>query len=466
MPPPQVLSHWISTLKRNKYAFIPGADFKTILLHLGCSPAELAPEHLKETFANLAVNPAMDYKFAEEAAVHITDLTTPPTRLPIQPFILYEDDMKHPDKIEGKPRQYTERPSSYINGAFLRAYARFNFLLGGDAASCLPEWDADSPAMVVKQWPARTVRRAADGVGEPSPEGVHQDGCEIAMITFVGRDNVMKGTGRNRVWSLDQPLGNHTDEHNTTNLAPGRLKGRQSRRRRDDGSPCDAKRLRLWVAEALLLQHSRPPRPPSRRRRVRPERSCAPQRVPQHARNRAHVLREAGNHRWDVELRLAHGPRRPREHVRAPERAKSELRAARKGAAKAQTARLEPVVLHASLTAILGWRAFRVAPFEPVLLSPSRFECFCNALLVYLVLHSECNKQFFHYVIIYPEERAWEKRGLETFENCCQTSAPRVEACDAKRAVWGKTGATRSSVASMRRYPSLLSPLSPREATG
>ena len=43
--------------------------------------------------------------------------------------------------------------------------------------------------------------------GEPGPEGVHQDLCELTVILLVSRKNITKSSAGNRIWSLDQASG-------------------------------------------------------------------------------------------------------------------------------------------------------------------------------------------------------------------------------------------------------------------
>ena len=48
--------------------------------------------------------------------------------------------------------------------------------------------------------------------GEPGPEGVHQDLCELTVILLVNRKNITKGSAGNRIWSLDQASGKPIEE--------------------------------------------------------------------------------------------------------------------------------------------------------------------------------------------------------------------------------------------------------------
>ena len=51
------------------------------------------------------------------------------------------------------------------------------------------------------------VTRSATELGEPGPEGVHQDAAELTVVVLMGRQNVAHASGANRVWSLEQPFG-------------------------------------------------------------------------------------------------------------------------------------------------------------------------------------------------------------------------------------------------------------------
>ena len=48
--------------------------------------------------------------------------------------------------------------------------------------------------------------------GEPGPEGIHQDACQLTIIILMNRTNVQLGSGGNRVWSLNQKNGKPTEE--------------------------------------------------------------------------------------------------------------------------------------------------------------------------------------------------------------------------------------------------------------
>jgi hypothetical protein len=61
--------------------------------------------------------------------------------------------------------------------------------------------------------------------GRPSPEGVHQDGGEITLVMAVNVNNVVPGTGTNRIWSLEQPTGEYSEDDFQRN-SPGGFRER------------------------------------------------------------------------------------------------------------------------------------------------------------------------------------------------------------------------------------------------
>ena len=48
--------------------------------------------------------------------------------------------------------------------------------------------------------------------GEPGPEGVHQDLCELTVILLVSRENITRGSAGNRIWSSDPASGKPKEE--------------------------------------------------------------------------------------------------------------------------------------------------------------------------------------------------------------------------------------------------------------
>ena len=44
-------------------------------------------------------------------------------------------------------------------------------------------------------------------LGEPGPEGIHQDSADLTVVSLMDRRNVAEDAGANRVWSLAQPCG-------------------------------------------------------------------------------------------------------------------------------------------------------------------------------------------------------------------------------------------------------------------
>ena len=56
-------------------------------------------------------------------------------------------------------------------------------------------------------------------LGEPGPEGIHQDSADLTVVSLMDRRNVAEDAGANRVWSLAQPCGKPSAE----DVASGRM---------------------------------------------------------------------------------------------------------------------------------------------------------------------------------------------------------------------------------------------------
>lgn len=56
------------------------------------------------------------------------------------------------------------------------------------------------------------VTRSETALGDPSPEGVHQDSAVLTIVMLMRRHNAAHFSGGSRVWSLEQPSGKPTTE--------------------------------------------------------------------------------------------------------------------------------------------------------------------------------------------------------------------------------------------------------------
>ena len=56
-------------------------------------------------------------------------------------------------------------------------------------------------------------------LGEPGPEGIHQDSADLTVVVMMDRRNVAEDAGANRVWSVAQPCGKPSAE----DVASGRM---------------------------------------------------------------------------------------------------------------------------------------------------------------------------------------------------------------------------------------------------
>ena len=64
---------------------------------------------------------------------------------------------------------------------------------------------------VTKSFNLSNDRMSIYNLGDPGPEGIHQDICDLTVIVLVNRKNVLEESAGNRVWSLDQNCGKPTE---------------------------------------------------------------------------------------------------------------------------------------------------------------------------------------------------------------------------------------------------------------
>lgn len=69
-------------------------------------------------------------------------------------------------------------------------------------------------------------------MGDPGPEGIHSDDCDLTVVTMMQRENLAHDSGGNRVWRPEQPCGKPTVA-DTVN-ATGRLRAAPILRERFD----------------------------------------------------------------------------------------------------------------------------------------------------------------------------------------------------------------------------------------
>ena len=64
---------------------------------------------------------------------------------------------------------------------------------------------------VTKSFNLSNDRMSVYSLGDPGPEGIHQDICELTVIVLINRQNVLEESAGNRVWSLKQNCGKPTE---------------------------------------------------------------------------------------------------------------------------------------------------------------------------------------------------------------------------------------------------------------
>lgn len=88
------------------------------------------------------------------------------------------------------------------------AYQKLAYVLIDTSLPPAPNCEEDSPIYLSDHFALRITKKPGDSdMAQPSPEGVHQDGSDIIMMTLVNRNNCRPDSGGSRIWSMSQPTG-------------------------------------------------------------------------------------------------------------------------------------------------------------------------------------------------------------------------------------------------------------------
>jgi hypothetical protein len=172
---------------KDRFAFVAGEKMIELLPALGASKDDLAK--LKLVSNNLAADPTLPFRMSKNGRFCFDPETSSIYRGEYQPFILSaeEDFVRHDS---GQVRKFHEVGNDLqLNTAF-QALLIFQFLICNDVkTTCRPKLDYQSPKWVCTLFNLRTITTPSL-IGEPAVEGVHSDGVDHTMTTFLGSENM------------------------------------------------------------------------------------------------------------------------------------------------------------------------------------------------------------------------------------------------------------------------------------
>ncbi|WP_208857909.1 2OG-Fe dioxygenase family protein [Streptomyces flavidovirens] len=177
---------------RNKYrtdrsVFVDGADMVDALTILGACESDF--DAIKTVSSRLSPDPTLPFRESKNGRFHIDTVNSKVRRLESQPFVLSaeEDFVRHDS---GKKRTFAEIGNDLQHNSVLKALLLFKvFVVHGAVVNERPGLDYNKPGWICTLFNLRTITHPG-AVGEPALEGVHSDGVDHTMATFLGSQNM------------------------------------------------------------------------------------------------------------------------------------------------------------------------------------------------------------------------------------------------------------------------------------
>ncbi|MFC8917839.1 2OG-Fe dioxygenase family protein [Streptomyces sp. NPDC057116] len=172
---------------RERSVFVEGARMVRLLKALGATDADL--EKIKLVSDDLPQDPTLPFRKSRNGRFCFDFENSRAYRLEFQPFALSaeEDFVRHDS---GQTRIFEEIGDDLQMNTALQALLRFKSLIfRGVTTAHRPKLDYDSPSWICTLFNLRTIS-TPELQGEPALEGVHSDGVDHTMTTFLGSENM------------------------------------------------------------------------------------------------------------------------------------------------------------------------------------------------------------------------------------------------------------------------------------
>lgn len=209
---------------RQKYVedrsiFVESRDMVPLLLGLGARREDLAK--METVSNNLYHDPTLPFRRSRNCRFCIDYDTKSVRRLEFQPFTLTADeDFKRHDS--GQIRRFDEiQDELQLNSVFQALLAFKAMVIHGIQIAKRPKLEYDMNKWVCTLFNLRTVT-TPDILGEPALEGVHSDGVDHTMTTYLGSKNMAPGSAATFMHGMGEttgiPLKDISPEHLLTRV--------------------------------------------------------------------------------------------------------------------------------------------------------------------------------------------------------------------------------------------------------
>jgi hypothetical protein len=189
---------------QDRAVFVRGQDMLPILLGLGASYEDIST--LPSTSDKLESDPTIPFRTTRNSRFCFDFDTKSMRRLEHQAFMLSEDeDFKRYDS--GRVRNFDEVGGDIgLNSAFLALLVFKAIMINGIDIARRPNLNYDLNKWVCTAFSVRT-HTTPDLVGEPALEGVHSDGADHTLVTFLGANNMTSNSAATFLHSMDEITG-------------------------------------------------------------------------------------------------------------------------------------------------------------------------------------------------------------------------------------------------------------------
>ena len=200
---------------KNRAVFVESKDMIPLLLGLGANRSDLADIQLVSN--NLYLDPTLPFRRSRSGRFCIDFDNNTLRRLEFQPFLLsIEEDFKRHDS--GQVRRFDEiYDNLQCNSAFQALFAYKAMMIHGVETAQRPKLEYGVNKWVCTLFNLRTVT-TPDILGEPALEGVHSDGVDHTMTSYLGSTNMADECAATFMHDMAETTGIQLQEINPEHL--------------------------------------------------------------------------------------------------------------------------------------------------------------------------------------------------------------------------------------------------------
>lgn len=200
---------------QDRVVFIHGLVMQRLVRHLGASASAL--KELEQLGDDLDADPTLPFRRSRNGRLISDDSTCRTYRGLHQPFVLThsEDFIRHDS---GCVREFSPHSEEFYRNTVVRALTAFKMsVISGIAVQPRPDQNYASAKSVSTVFHLRTITDEKIR-GEPALEGVHTDGVDHTMVTFLGGRNMSSDSAITRIHERSVPSGLPWREVSTSDI--------------------------------------------------------------------------------------------------------------------------------------------------------------------------------------------------------------------------------------------------------